>query len=319
MKNNLELEPYKTFNVKTFFIGIFMGMADIVPGVSGGTVAFIMGVYPRFIHALSQLKINLISLVFKGQFKKALEQIDFFFLVSLGTGILSAIILSSRLIHYLLNSFPIQTWSFFIGLIVASTLYLILQNKKSFKVNHWCFMALGFIGSYWLTGLSAFNTGESFLNYFLVGGLAITAMVLPGISGSFMLVMMGKYKAIIGMLKAPFADDNLLYLAVFSLGCLAGLIGFSKLLKYLLSRFYFSILSGLIGVMLGAVRKLWPFKHEEVEVLPSGKKIILSSENYLSYELNENLMMVGFVILGFVLVALTQKSIKKSHTSPVSS
>ncbi len=242
-------------SLSLFFTGFFMGSADIVPGISGGTIAFIMGIYQRLIETVHFLTGDFIRMILKGKFKKAFNSFPFDFVIPLALGLFTAIISLAKLVSFLLEHYPAFIWSFFLGLIIASVLII------SRKVKVWSFRKLAvFIISalfaFWLVGLVPVVTPDTLPMIFLSGSLAICAMILPGISGSLLLVVMGKYEQILSAV----IDKNVIVLGVFFIGALLGLSLFSRLLHWLLKHFYNMTLVGLMGFMIGSLRKVWPWK-----------------------------------------------------------
>ena len=223
-----------------------MGMADAVPGVSGGTIAFITGIYHRLVHAISKVHV---SLLIKGKFKKFFKQIDFTLFVPLGVGIGIALFLFSKLIKYLLENQPVITFSFFFGLILASALVM-FKSMGKLKFEKILFAVVGFIFAFVLSSPSSFSFGHSLPFIFISGAIAICAMILPGISGAFLLLLLGQYHYIITAIH----EFNLKVIAIFGFGALTGILSFSKLLDYLMHHFKPLIISLLIGLMLGSLR-----------------------------------------------------------------
>lgn len=238
MKNTKE-------KIQTFLKGFAMGTVDIIPGISGGTMALILGIYQKIIDEL-----KIISF-------KNIKKINYGFLVPLFLGIITAIISLARIIHYLLENHSIYLYSFFFGLIIAS-IFIILP-KNLYKNKKFLFVILGFLIAWFISGSASINTANNYLNIFLSGAIAICAMILPGISGSFILLILGKYEFMISVLKNPFTDNNLIYIIVFVAGCIIGLLSFVRLLSYTFKKYYNISLAILIGFMAGALRKVWPF------------------------------------------------------------
>ncbi|MEX1099611.1 MAG: DUF368 domain-containing protein, partial [Bacteriovoracaceae bacterium] len=195
--------------------GFAMGLADIVPGVSGGTVAFITGIYDELLASIASVNAAFVRQLLKFQFKNALAQIHFEFLAPLLIGIASAVLLTSRLMHFLLNEYPIYTWSLFFGLILASALYIAKHIKRPDNKLNYLFLPAGALIGWALVSLIPVQTPESYPYVFGAGAIAICAMILPGISGSFILLILGKYAFITGALKNPFEAGNLALILVF--------------------------------------------------------------------------------------------------------
>ena len=243
--------------------GMLMGIADVVPGVSGGTIALITGIYQRLINAIAAADTSALKLLLRGEIKKAWQHIDGWFLVAVFGGILSAIFLFASLIKKLLLDYPILTWSFFLGLIVASALLLLLANKSKHPI-HWLLLVLGVVLGYVLSTNSLGTLPDGSMGVFIAGCIAICAMILPGISGSLMLILLGKYETLLNAVH----DREWSTLFIFALGCLIGLMLFSRLLKWLLARYHTATIFTLAGLMLGTLYKVWPWKLNTLNVSP---------------------------------------------------
>ncbi len=236
-----------------FLRGLFMGIADIIPGVSGGTIALITGIYERLIKAINDVNELIIKQVFKKKISKACKNIlklDFGFLIPLALGIAIAMLSLSHLMDYLLHEQTALTYAFFFGLILASAIFVYKHAGK----NHWKNLIFGMAGlvlSFWIAGLSTVNASHSVIILFLSGAIAICAMILPGISGAFILVLLGQYEFIIGAIKNLMLDK----IVIFGAGAVVGILAFSKLLNYLLKKHKPATMSFLTGLMLGALRK----------------------------------------------------------------
>lgn len=246
--------------------GFLMGGADIIPGVSGGTVALILGIYQRLVAAISQFDLTLLRLLRQRQWKAAAEHIDFRFLLFLGTGIAVGIGGLASLMNYLLLERQEPTYAAFFGLIAASSV-LVARMIHRWTVVEWAGFAVGTAAAFWVVGLRFTThppTGDLYL--FGCGMVAICAMILPGISGAFILLILGKYTDVTAMLKQvlhfQWSVEVFVSLSVFCAGCLIGLISFSKLLKWLLQRHESQMLALLCGFMVGSLRKIWPFKQD---------------------------------------------------------
>mgnify|MGYP002622618829 CR=1 FL=1 len=255
-------------DVTIFARGILMGAADVVPGVSGGTVALIVGVYARLITALARFDADFLRLLRARKLFAAARHVDLRFLVALGAGVLTGIVALARIINYLLLHHHEVTFAAFFGLILASGL-LVARRINQWTLGHVLLLVLALAAAFWFTGAfspSRDSAGETVsLGYiFLCGCIAICAMILPGISGSFILLILGAYGTVIGMVsavtKGELTSGNLAGLGLFACGCLIGLLSFSKVLRWLLSKYQAATLAVLCGIMLGAVRGVWPFR-----------------------------------------------------------
>ncbi|WP_067146419.1 DUF368 domain-containing protein [Methanobrevibacter olleyae] len=230
-----------------------MGSADIVPGVSGGTIALITGIYERLIHAISCIKFSFLKPLLKGNmsdFKaKLIEEIDFELFIPLLLGIAIAFIVLAKVINYLLDTQTAYTFSFFLGLIFASA-YILYTKLDGFNIKLIIITVIGILLSYIFVGLNPIATNHSLIVIFISGLIAICAMILPGISGSFLLVLLGQYQYMLNALNSR----NLIEIIVFAIGAVIGILGFSRLLNYLLERYESAIMAFLIGIMLGTLR-----------------------------------------------------------------
>jgi putative membrane protein len=266
-----------------FLKGVLMGAADIVPGVSGGTIAFITGIYERLLLSLQSILPALIELIKDRKFSCFWKTINGSFLITLFSGILLSVIIFAKLIAYLLVTHPVPLWSFFFGLIVASVA-IIGKQISEWNIRLFISVVAGVLIAYCLTQLSPASVEHSYLNAFLSGLVAICAMILPGISGSFILVMLGTYSFILGAIK----DFDVFVLMIFTSGCLIGLLSIANVLVWAFSHFRNVTLALLTGFMIGALTKVWPWK----EVLTyredrHGRLLPLLEQNVLpdTYEL----------------------------------
>ncbi|CAH0990687.1 hypothetical protein SIN8267_00781 [Sinobacterium norvegicum] len=232
-----------------------MGAADVVPGVSGGTIAFITGIYPKLLQSLSRFDLQLVSIVRLQGIKAAWQYINGGFLLALFSGIGISILSLARFISYMMEHQPLLLWSFFFGLILASSLFIARQITRWSAAN----IILAFTGIVVAIVISQLRPVEvqacmGFI--FIAGAIAITAMILPGISGSFILLLLGVYGQVLGAVKT----FDLTLLLYFMSGCIIGLLSFVKLLNWLLDRFYQPVLSVLMGFVTGSLVMVWPWK-----------------------------------------------------------
>lgn len=232
-----------------------MGAADIVPGVSGGSIALITGIYAELLASINSFDSQNLKLLLDFKFSQFYKAVNGNFLFSLLFGILTSLFTMSKLITYLMLEHPIPLWSFFCGLILISS-FLILKDIKHWNLEIVFALATGTVIAYFVTDLPPMTSPNSLWFTFLSGAIAICAMILPGISGSFILLILGKYEQI---LKAV-TDKDLLTLAIFALGCIVGILSFSRVVSWLLKKFYSLTLSLLAGFMLGSMNELWPWK-----------------------------------------------------------
>lgn len=245
------------FNLKEiiliFIRGFLMGSADTIPGVSGGTIALITGIYERLIHAISSIKFSflkpLLKLDFGGFKEKLLEEIDFELFIPLVLGIAIAVLTLSKVIAYLLLNYTAYTFSFFLGLILASA-YILYTKLDGINIKLIVLTVIGIVLSYIFVGLNPIAANHSLIVIFFSGIIAICAMILPGISGSFLLLLLGQYEYMLNSLNSL----NITEIVVFIAGALIGILGFSKLLNYLLENYESATMAFLIGIMVGTLR-----------------------------------------------------------------
>lgn len=250
--------------------GACMGAADVIPGVSGGTIAFITGIYDQLIESINSINGTALKLFFSGKFKEFWKHINGSFLVSIFCGILVSVLSLAGLMQYLLEHHPIQTWAFFFGLIVASSIF-ILRGIQGWNMKSAMFPVLGVVLGIVVCTLSPTQTPDALWFIFLSGAIAICAMILPGISGSFILLILGKYKyimgAITGLTTGAAVGESLVILCVFAVGAVCGILAFSRLLHWLLARFNKETLMVLAGFIIGSLVKVWPWSNMEAIVI----------------------------------------------------
>lgn len=276
--------------ITLFFKGIFMGIADAMPGISGGTIALLLGIYEELIESISELKISLFSKLINKGFKSFWEKLNGNFLLVLVSGIGISLISFVKISASFLESFPLFIWSFFLGLIFA-TVYVIYKLINQWHNLNFFFLIISIIFSIFLSSFSAYDTDEISLLYILFSGIiASSAMILPGISGSLILVILGVYTYLIKAL------DNLELIIIFTFisGAIIGLLGFSKILKYLFNNHRDATYTIMLGLVIGSIENIWPW-----------------NKSFSTELSNLNLFLsISLVILGFVIVILLEK-IKK--------
>lgn len=302
--------------ITNFLKWILMGTCDVIPGVSGGTIAFITGIYDELIDALNAFNLTTLKLFFKGKFTQVWKRIHGTFLISVFGGIFVAILSLAKLIHYLLEVYPIFVWAFFFGLILASVLVL-RKTLKNFRYIYVFFLIIWIAIGYYLTSLPVFNLGSGNLTMFGSGAIAIIAMILPGISGSYILVMLGQYQQILGTV-VDFVGGNwlaLIPLIIFMSGALVWLLGFAKVLHRIKNRWHDQMVVVLIWFILWALNKVWPWK-ETIEFFTDrhGETIPLIQKNILPVWSNSVLLAISFGVIWFgivIVIDLSAKIIKK--------
>jgi putative membrane protein len=232
-----------------------MGAADTVPGVSGGTVAFITGIYEELVASINKIDVDAFRLLFKLNIAEFWNKINGSFLLALLSGVFVSLLSLARLMTYLLDTQPIILWSFFFGLILVSS-PLILRNITKWSIGSALTFIIGIIVAYFITIVSPAETPSGYLFIFFCGAIAICAMILPGISGAFILLLLGKYEFMINSL----INFNIPVIIVFMFGCVLGLLGFSRFLNWILTHYRFPTLALLAGFMIGSLNKVWPWK-----------------------------------------------------------
>ncbi len=292
--------------------GMGMGAADVVPGVSGGTIAFITGIYQELIDSIKGVTFQKVLSIFKDGWSRFAENLNLYFLLALVGGILLSVLSLAKVIHYLLETYPIAVWSFFFGLIVASALFI---GKK---ITQWNVANLGalLVGAtiaYYITVATPAETPETLPFIFLSGAIAICAMILPGISGSFILLLLGKYKFILESLKTL----NIKVIVVFILGCIVGILSFSRVISFLFEKYYNLTIALLTGFMIGSLNKVWPWKEVlEYRINSKGEEVPFLDRSVLpgTYKLltgESNLMFIalGLAVLGFLVVFVFESNL----------
>lgn len=292
---NRNLKDYGILMLK----GMGMGAADVVPGVSGGTIAFIVGIYDELINSIKSINAHSLKLLFTGQIKAFWKAVNANFLCSILLGIGISVFSLAKIITWLLTDHPILVWSFFFGLVLAST-WFVAKDIKERNVKTIVSFIIGTAVAYYVTVATPAETPSNLLFIFLCGVIAICAMILPGISGSFILVLLGKYFFVMEAVKS----FNVLILCVFSAGAFIGITTFSRLLSYALKNFRNNTLAVLTGFMLGSLNKVWPWK-ETVETFTDSHGVVkpLIERNIApNAHITEAvlLMIAGFAIVYFL-------------------
>ncbi len=295
--------------ILTFFKGLAMGAADVIPGVSGGTIAFLTGIYSELLNSIKSISFNNLKLLLRGRFKEFSDAINLKFLVSVAGGILISIFSLARLMQYLLVHQPIPLWSFFMGLIGASAIY-VLKDIKKWTVADIISLFAGIAVAAWICLVSPSQTTEAYWFVFISGVIAICAMILPGISGSFILLLMGKYAFI---MKAV-TDLNIPVLIIFAAGAAIGIISFSHFLTWLLKKYYKPTLCVLAGFMIGSLVKVWPWKRVIDEASHIDRPVLPGQFETITGEPAQLGLALLFIAIGFSIVFIIEfmaKSLKK--------
>jgi putative membrane protein len=294
--------------------GMAMGAADVVPGVSGGTIAFISGIYEELLETINSINLGAMKTLKKEGVKAAWKSINGNFIVTLFLGIVISIASLAKLISYLLEAHPILIWSFFFGLVLASIVY-VGKQVKSWNVGTIVSLIIGTGLAFWITILPPMANSDELWFIFVSGMIAICAMILPGISGSFILLIMGSYQTLLGAVK----DKDLLTIGVFMAGAVVGLLSFSRVLKWMFAKYHDLTIAVLTGFLIGSLNKLWPWKIDK-ELLythSDGKKDFLQENVFPPDMVGEAQVIyaVAFCILGAGLILgmeLVSKKMKKA-------
>ena len=287
--------------------GMAMGAADVVPGVSGGTIAFISGIYEELLTSISSINLSTFKLLKSKGLKAAWKSINGNFLIALLLGIFISVISLSKLISYLLENEPILVWSFFFGLVLASILFIGKQISK-WNILTVVFLLIAAILAYYITTLEPLvSENSSPLFLFLAGALAICAMILPGISGAFILVLLGAYKPVLDAIH----NKDFKLLAILAIGAVVGLLSFSKVLKWLFDHYRNLTLTVLTGFIIGSLNKIWPWKRALTWRINShGIKVPFNEESISPFSFDGDpkfLVAILLAIVGFVVIIGLEK------------
>jgi len=287
--------------------GLAMGAADVVPGVSGGTIAFISGIYEELLESIASVNFNTIKLLKTEGIKSVWKQINGNFLVALMSGIAISIVSLAKLISWLLENEPILLWSFFFGLVLASILFIGKQITKWKALTVIIFLG-GAVLAYYITTLTPLiSESTSPLYLFLAGSLAICAMILPGISGAFILVLLGAYKPVLDAIH----NKDFKIIALFAAGAIIGLLSFSRVLKWLFHHHKNLTLAVLTGFVLGSLNKIWPWKETLTWRENShGIKVPLNEQSISPFSFDgepQLLFAIALAIVGFLAIIVLEK------------
>jgi putative membrane protein len=283
--------------------GFAMGSADVVPGVSGGTMAFILGIYEELINSIRTIaRPEFLRPLSKGRLLEAFRAINGGFLLAVGSGIILAILTLAKAIEWALENHPIWVWSFFFGLVLAS---VVTVARRVGKWNPLLFLysIAGAVGAWVFVGLVPVQTPETWWFLFLAGAIAICAMILPGISGAFLLLLLGKYDYVLGAVN----DRNIEPIFWVVLGALVGIVSFAQVLGWLFRRFHDPTVAALTGLMVGSLRKVWPWKEDLAWVLGRhGERVPTVQRNVLPDAGGEVVVALLVGLAGLVLVIVLE-------------
>jgi putative membrane protein len=310
-------------NIKDFIIhilkGMGMGAANVIPGVSGGTIALITGIFERIINAIKSIDIVAFRLLFKGKIKELLAHVDFYFLLAVFVGMLISVISLARLFEFLFQSYPVYIWSFFFGLILAS-IFFVGKTIGKWSYSVILTFVLGAAIAIWVSFMNPASPNDSFFYLMLCGVVAICSMILPGLSGSFVLILMGNYELV--MIDAV-NDANFKVLLPAILGGIIGIVAFSHLLSWIYGKYKDQTISTLTGFILGSLSILWPWKNAIYRVdsfgefiLKKGEKIVQGYKLYIPDSFSrEVLFALLFIALGIATITLIEKLATRNRKS----
>lgn len=281
--------------------GVIMGAANVIPGVSGGTMALITGIFERLINAIKSFDAQAIKLLLGGKIKEFVKHVDFWFLVYVFSGVGFAIISLARLFEYLFDKYPVHIWSFFFGLVIASV-YFVGKNIKQWNVSVVISFIIGTAAAMVISIMNPASENDGFVYLIICGAVAVCSMILPGLSGSFVLILLGNYQLV--MISAVNNLDFKILLPVV-IGAGVGLIAFSHTLSWLLKKYHNQTLATLTGFILGSLGILWPWKNTIEQAF--GNKVKTVGYDWYLPELNATLFVaIGLMILGIVAIWVTE-------------
>nr|WP_321451620.1 DUF368 domain-containing protein [uncultured Carboxylicivirga sp.] len=297
-----------SFYFKTAIKGAAMGAANVIPGVSGGTIALITGIFERLIDAIKSFNITAVKLLLSGRFKEFSKHIDLAFLVSLFTGIGIAIVSLAKLFKFLFENYPIYIWAFFFGLVLAS-IYFVGKTVDKWNISSIISLLIGTAIAVSISVLTPASENSSFIYLVICGVIAICSMILPGLSGSFVLILLGNYQLV--MINAV-SEFNMRILIPVALGAGVGLIAFSHFLSWLLKKYHHQTIAMLTGFITGSLGILWPWK--EAITKQFGDKIKTVDYDYYFPNLDSGFYLaLFFIILGIVSIVATELLANKKN------
>ncbi len=303
--------------LSTIFKGIAMGAANVVPGVSGGTIALITGIFERLIDAIKSFNLKAAKLLFSFKFKEFAKHTDLYFLIALFSGVLIAVVTLAKLFDYLFINYPVYIWSYFFGLVLASV-FFVGKTVSKWSLSVIVTFIIGTAVAIVISVLNPAKEDSSFLYLILCGVVAICSMILPGLSGSFVLILMGNYQLV--MIDAINNRDLGILIPV-GIGAVAGLIAFSHVLSWVFKKYRNQTISLLTGFILGSVSILWPWqkavylKDDTGEIIvKKGKMVVEHYERFLPGSFDQQVIFaIGFVILGIITIWAVEKAAQKTE------
>ena len=309
------IKEIKDFSVNALK-GLGMGAANVIPGVSGGTIALITGIFERIINAIKSINIVAFRLLLKGKIREFFQHIDFYFLLAVFVGMIVSVVTLARLFEFLFANYPVYIWSFFFGLILAS-IYYVGKTITKWTLSVVITFIIGASFAIWISFMNPATSNDSFLYLILCGVVAICSMILPGLSGSFVLILMGNYELV--MIDAV-NDANIKVLFPVILGAIVGLVAFSHLLSWIYKKYKNQTIAILTGFILGSLSILWPWKNPVYRVdefgeliLKNGEKLVQGYDFFIPNQLTvEVIGALGIMIAGIVTIVLIEKLAEKT-------
>lgn len=301
--------------IRLFTTGFAMGTADLIPGVSGGTIAFLSGIYEELIYSIKLLSGEFLKLVYKRKFNEALKIIPFSFLVPLAFGLFTAVFVFAQVLTFLFSEYAQFVWSFFFGLVLAST-FVILKKVMKWDLSDRASFVLSALVTFIVVGMIPIETPNTIPFMFLSGAIAICAMIMPGISGSFILLLLGKYQ----QLLQAVTERDFLTLGVFMLGAIVGLAIFARVLSWLFKNHHDISIAILAGVMLGSVRKLWPWQETIATRINShGEEVPIVVKNVIPTSLDlTTILTIAIAVIGaFIVLLMYRLQLTKEHVRDI--
>ncbi|HAF27680.1 MAG TPA: DUF368 domain-containing protein [Bacteroidales bacterium] len=294
-----------------FLKGFAMGAANVIPGVSGGTIALITGIFERLINAIKSFNGVAIHLLFKGKIKDLIKHIDLYFLIAVFVGMLTSVFSIAKLLEYLFINYPVFVWSFFFGLILASV-YYVGKTINKWSISVIVVFILGTSIAFFISMLNPATQNDSFVYLIICGVIAICSMILPGLSGSFILILLGNYELV--MIQSVNNLDLRILIPVM-IGAIGGLIAFSHVLSWIYTRYKDQTISILTGFILGSLGILWPWKNEIYRideagnfVIKNGEKIVQSYTKYIPESFSREVVIaIILMIFGIITISLIEK------------
>ncbi len=303
--------------ISWFVKGFGIGAANVIPGVSGGTIALITGIFERLIDSLKSFNLKALKLLLKLKLKEFAEYTDLIFLVSVFGGAVVSIFTFAKLLAYLFEYYPVYVWAFFFGLILASV-YFVGKTVEKINISVIISFILGTTLAVWISLQNPAAENDNFMYLILCGIIAVISMILPGLSGSFVLVLMGNYQLV--MINSVNALDFHVLLPV-ALGVVIGLPAFSNILSWIYKKYKNETVATLTGFIIGSLIILWPWKHEQflygndgLKILKAnGEPVISGYERYIPEQFNtEVILVIAFAVIGILVVWVVEHSAKRS-------